>query len=477
MNIDYIIDKINIKTIPEIISGYMRDNNCKKYNNSRSFYKELLSQINNNLVDSYLNRILKYLSSDEESVINIFEDINDGVYDESLKEFCIHLCNEIDRFSENKKLYEKINSSINRIYFEYKEFIETKFAHNNEEYPVFMFNILKHAFHRYKINLPNITAKRVYNEALVLDDNSEERRRLIELSSELGDQDAILLHASYIFDEDPNKAVELYLKCKSSPSALWKIAYSIENGIITPETVLKVKKVLKDILSDKKNYEDITISNSQHNKNMNLAVKIYMYCANKYTFNKALNRLGRLLINEKIKYKNSKNKSKKLAIEYLTRAIRLGNIDSVTTMAIYYNNNRDNSDYDQYLERKYFEISAKYGNTLGCRYYGEILVEEGLIDDSIKYFKKAAQNNEPVACYHLGKYYEMNNDYASAIRYYKKSISLKRYSTVLDLAYLYDYLANIENNKTYNNMAKSLIKYYYKFLDDEIKIECKQFLE
>ena len=41
MNIDYIIDKINIKTLPEMISNYMRDNNCKKYNNSRSFYKEL----------------------------------------------------------------------------------------------------------------------------------------------------------------------------------------------------------------------------------------------------------------------------------------------------------------------------------------------------------------------------------------------------------------------------------------------------
>ena len=432
---------------------------------------------NYNFVDSYLTRILKYLSSDEESIIHIFEDINDGVFDDKLNEFCIHLCNEIDKHSDNKKFYEKINSSINRIYFEYKEFIKTKFAHNNEEYSTFMFYILKHAFSRYRINTPNITAKRIYNEALVLDDNSEERKKLIELSSELGNQDAILLHASYIFNENPNKAVELYLKCKSSPVALWKIAYSIENNTLTPETILKIKKTLKEILSDKKNYEDITITNHQNNKNMIIAVKIYTYCANRYTFNKAINRLGRLLINEKIKYKNSKIKSKKLAIEYLTKAIRLGNIDSVTTMAIYYNDNKDKSDYDQYLERKYFEISAKYGNALGCRYYGEILVEEGLIDDSIKYFKKAAQNDEPIACYHLGKYYEMNNNYPDAIRYYKKSISLKNYSTVLDLAYLYDYLANIEKNKTYNNMAKSLVKYYYKFLDEETKLECEQFLE
>ena len=87
MNSDYIIDKINIKTLPEIISTYMRENNSKKYNNARAFYNTLLTYLDENLIDSYLNRILKYLSSDEESTIHIFEDINDGIFDENLRKF------------------------------------------------------------------------------------------------------------------------------------------------------------------------------------------------------------------------------------------------------------------------------------------------------------------------------------------------------------------------------------------------------
>lgn len=477
MNIDYIMDKINIKAVPEIIATYMRENNVKKYNNSRSFYKKLLSQLDENLEDSYLNRILKYLSSDEESIIHVFEDINEGIFDEKLREFSEDLCNEINKYSGNKKLYATINSSMNRIYFEYDEFVKAKYAHNEEEYTKFMYYILKHAFKRYKINTPNITAKRIYSEAMTLDENSDERRKLIKLSSDLGNLDATLLQASYIYKDDPNNAVELYIKCKSSPTALWKIAYSIEKNILSSETIIKVKQALKEILTDKKNAEDFTVQNVHDNKHLMIAVKLYLYCAEKYRFTKAINRIADLLINERVRYQRSKSKSKKLAKEYLNKAIRLGNIDSVTTMAIYYNNNRNDPDYDQYLERKYFEISAKYGNAIGCRYYGEILVEEGQIEESIKYLKKAANNNESTACYHLGKYYEMNNDYIESIKYYKKAISLKRYSTVLDLACLYDYLANIEKNKIYNNMAKSLVEYYEKFLDEDLKEECKQFLE
>ena len=92
MNLEYVVDKINIKNLPEDIAYYMRSNNSQKYTNLRSFYKELLKTVNDSLVDSYLNRILKYLSSDKESNIYVLDDFANNVYDEKIKIFCEQLC-------------------------------------------------------------------------------------------------------------------------------------------------------------------------------------------------------------------------------------------------------------------------------------------------------------------------------------------------------------------------------------------------
>lgn len=478
MNSDYIIDKINIKTLPEIISTYMRDNNSKKYNNARAFYNTLLTYLDENFVDSYLNRILKYLSSDEESTIHIFEDINEGVFDDNLRKFCRNLCTEINKYEGNKKLYEKLNSSTNRIYFDYQEFVNIKDSHNDEEYEKFIFYLLKHAFEKYKINTPNITAKRICSEALILDYDTEERKKLIKLSSDLDNQEATLLYASNIYKENPNLAAELYLKCKTLPEALWKIAYLVENKLLNAETIVKVKQNLKDIISDSKVLSDIVSTDqSRENKNLVLAVQIYDYCAKKYTFPKAMCRVGELLISNKILYKDDEVKTTKLAKDYLNKAIKLGNIDAVTIMAIHYNKNKEEVDYDEYLENLYFEISAKYGNPIGCRYYGEILFEKGKTKEAVKYYTLAAEKDEPISCYHLGKYYEMYGVYPEAIKYYKKAISLKKYCTVIELANLYYYLSNLEDNVLYKNMAKSLVEYYYKYLTSEEKEKAKKFLE
>ena len=477
MNIDYIIDKINIKTLPEIISTYMRDNNSKKYNNSRAFYNILLSYLDDNLVDSYLNRILKYLSSEEESTIHVFEDINEGLFDDNLNKFCVDLCSEINKYDCNKKLYEKLNSSTNRIYFEYEEFVNVKNAHNDEEYEKFMFYLLKHAFQKYKVNTPNITAKRICSEALVLDYNSSERNNLIRLSSELGNIEATLLYADNIYKENSNDAAELYLRCKSSPEALWKIANSIENKTLNSETIVKIKQSLKNVIIDSKIISDISVTDTSNNKNLLLAVRIYDYCAKKYKFTKAMCRLGELLIDGKISYKNSEEKTNELAKDYLNKAIKLGNIDSVTIMAIYYSTHKNNPDYDKFLENMYLEMSVKYGNPIGCRYYGKLLFEKGNVDEAVKYYKKASESNEPISCFHLGKYYEMCNNFSESIKYYKKAIFLKQYYVVLDLASLYYYLSSIEKKELYKDMAKSLVKYYYKYLNEEEKDKCKEFLE
>lgn len=473
MNLEYVVDKINIKSLPEEITNYMQNNNSQKYSNLRSFYRELLKTVNTDLVDSYLNRILKYLSSDRESNIYILDDFADNIYDDELMTFSEKICEEIDKYSDSNQLYERLNQSLNRMFFDFKDFVDVKDAHNDSDYSKFVFLLLKHCFENYKINIPNITAKRIYDVALTMDD--DRKYHLMKLSSDLGNYDASLIYSSYIYRKDPSEAINLYLKFKSYPFAQWKMAKAIEENRLRAETIAIIKKNLKSILIENSLTKNIKIVNEKENKNLKLAFKIYDYCAENYNFNKAINSIGQLLINGNIIYKNEEE-TIKLGKEYLNKAIKLGDIDSVLSMALYYHNHKDSKDYDEFLERKYFEISAKYGDFTACNYYGSLLLKSGNTEEAIQYFKKAADGNNGSACKHLGEYYELNSDYTEAIIYYKKAIQLKKYSAVVNLANLYHLLTNIYKDKAYEGMANLLVKTYYDFLAEKDQKQVKVYL-
>lgn len=475
MNLEYVVDKINIKNLPEDIAYYMRSNNSQKYTNLRSFYKELLKTVNDSLVDSYLNRILKYLSSDKESNIYVLDDFANNVYDEKIKIFCEQLCKEINKYKNSKQLYEKLNQNLNRMFFDYDDFVNVKNSHNDSEDVKFMFLLLKHCFENYRINVPNITAKRIYDVAMTLDDDNK-KYHLIKLSSDLGNFDASLVYSSYIYNDNPDEAIDLYLKFKSYPVAQWKIAKAIEENRLNPQTILTIKKSFKGFLIDNSLTKNIKVVNEKENKNLKLAFRIYDYCAVNYNFNKAMKSIGQLLIDGNVIYKN-REESIKLGKEYFVNAIKLGDIDSVLSMALYYHNNKGGKDYDEYLENKYFEISAKYGDFTACNYYGELLLKEGKNDLAIQFFKKSADGNNSVACKHLGEYYELNNDYQQAINYYKKSLQLNDYSTVINLANLYYLLANVYSDKVYEGLARNIVETYYEYLSDKDKKQCKVFLD
>ena len=54
-----LLDSINIKTYPELIVNFLKDNNINSnFNNLRGFYNELLASLSEDIRDSYLNRIL-----------------------------------------------------------------------------------------------------------------------------------------------------------------------------------------------------------------------------------------------------------------------------------------------------------------------------------------------------------------------------------------------------------------------------------
>ena len=109
VDISNIIDLINIKNLPEMICGYLHSKDKKSYGNLRKFYSKMFEYFSEDIKNSYLNRILKYLSSDTPSDIYFIDDINDGIFDKELKEFCDDLVDTINKYEDSAALYENLN--------------------------------------------------------------------------------------------------------------------------------------------------------------------------------------------------------------------------------------------------------------------------------------------------------------------------------------------------------------------------------
>ena len=105
-------DRINIKEFSETVSDYLHNNGQKKICNVRKYYSTLLGCINEDIKESYLNRILKYLSSSIPQSIAIIDDFNDGIYDNNLMKFANILSSELQKTEDFiifiKELDEKI---------------------------------------------------------------------------------------------------------------------------------------------------------------------------------------------------------------------------------------------------------------------------------------------------------------------------------------------------------------------------------
>ena len=62
MKDNILIDYINIKNLPELIISFLKDNNINSnLNNIRGIYSIILGNISEDVKESYLNKIQKYL--------------------------------------------------------------------------------------------------------------------------------------------------------------------------------------------------------------------------------------------------------------------------------------------------------------------------------------------------------------------------------------------------------------------------------
>ncbi len=484
-DISSVVDFINIKSLPEMISVFLHDNGCKKYSNLRKFYSGMLDSFGEDIKNSYLNRILKYLSSDKPSDIALIDGINNGVYDKELLDFTNKLVKEINKIENYESLYELLNKKINFVFFSSDdEFIAVKDYHNNKDYVSFVFNLFKHSFRTYQKSLPAIMGRSLYTQSRTMYSGLSGHIRFLNASSSIGNDDATLELYSILFYKDHDTAVRIITRSKDNEAVLWSVAFNLENNFLNEETVQIVKNRFNYIYNMKDEFIDKITVTDKAKKTLNeesllFAYRMYYYCYNEYHFTKSGNSLGKLLIFGAVSYDNDKEKSIALGKDFLKKEIKLGNINAITNLAVFLYDNPSDKDYDYKKIKKWFEISASFGDMEGNYYYGRMLYDEGKYDRSFKYLLYASERKCPEAMELLGEYYELKDDVDNAIKYYKMAIMNKYYDAAYKVALLYFNLKNIqtESCEVLEEMGIDYLKKYYNLFSDCVKQKAELLIE
>ena len=488
MNNNILIDNINIKTLPELIIAYLKKYNINSNLNSvRNFYNLILSDISVDIRDSYLNKIQKYLSYNEACQILIFDDINDRIYDNQLKDSCKKIIEEIEKADHSTELYNSLLSKCYFIHFDDDELNNINNAFNNKDYNNLMFYLFKHAIKNYKISTPKILTKRIYDDAMTLSKDITIRKKLFKISADLGNSDACLQYAISIYNEDRSERFFYLLKSKDLDVSLWMLSYIIEKFAITKQQLEQAKIELKDIINFSNDYDDcknIKAYKTRNNFEMDClitAFKIDFYLAHKKNFSKGYNSIGKLLINNVITYtdKNNKadlNKTNLKGVDYLKRSVALSNLHAMDNLAIYYKKNNINSDYIKPL----LLIGAENEDLISCVELSKVLMEENKLDEAINYLKYASKQKSAYAQHNLAKTYERKFDFDNARYWYQEAIKNGSKHSVINLAKLYfkEYIGNEEyKKKSYLIYAIDLLNDYLDIFDEEDKKTAKDLIK
>lgn len=386
-------DSVNLKEFAETITNYLSINNSKKINNVRKYYSLLLECIGVDIKDSFLNRILKYLSSTSKQVITIIDDINNGIYDEELKKFVDILLSELLKTENFDSFLKHINESINVPFLTVEEYSDLCRSFEEKNYKLYLLILIKHTFSTYKISLPNISSQRMLEEALTIYFDTDFQLKLINESAKLGNSQAIVLFGNLVYS-DLERALKYYLMAKKNKIALWEIGYILETKNISQDLVDLIRKELDFCFEENTFINNIEIDKNINNaENMKYAIQIYYYICSNFGYSKAYTSIGKLLLNGVASYKKDEKKTNEYIKMYLNEAIKLGNINALRFLSDYFRSNPNDVDYNETYVMEILRKSADMGEIDANYEYG-MLLKDTNIKLARKYITYAAEQKK-----------------------------------------------------------------------------------
>lgn len=486
-----LLDEINIKTFPEAIIEYLKSKNTNsKFNNLRSFYSLILGSISTDVKESYLNRILKYLSADEESQILILDDIGKGLYEKELTSVFSSICEKIEEKNSFTIFYKKLLDSCKLIYFEKDESEKIKTAFDCGDYVQQLYLLFLHACQNYRTNTPNILAERLLTNSFSILEGKKVKYELLKASADLGNTTACLLYGNAILDRADQ--FNYFFKGRALPQNIWEIAFLFEKGRVNVDIYNKAKKEFKTIINIGEKFLGETLGvrgvcSTFEMDCMLLAFNLYLYLANVKNFPKAFNSVGKLLIKQNIVItsgdkKIDEEKAKAIGLDYLRKGIKLGNINAIQNYVTYLYEERIETPFDL---KSLITIGANAKDIPSAMYLSKMLLDEKRFDEAepyLKFLADCAQSYAADSQYSLAKIYENKLQLEDAVKYYEKAINNGLYDASFSLAKLYfnkamssGTAANMK--KSYLIMAVNLIESYFHQYDEAIKKEAALLLD
>lgn len=248
-----------------------------------------------------------------------------------------------------------------------------------------------------------------------------------------------------IGEPNPEKTIEYYKKAISMGSnyARVEMAFCYESGFGVKQDYNKAFKLFKEAESDGYTYASIRLGYYYMNgvigePNYEKAFDAFTKAANE-NFAEGYYNLGRMY-----KYAMGRPENPALAIENYRKAMELGDYDAYIEMALAYENEYADLEFDPEIIMNYMKVAADEGipyaqYKMGYYYYYGLVDED--IEKGLEYLQKAYEQGSPLAALTIGDHYlygrgeEDESDLA--ITYYQVAEKQDYVSEGIGLCYQY----------------------------------------
>ncbi len=409
-------DRINLDELCSRILTFAHANKCNyvalaQYTSRDSILKTILPYDKSNPVLTrewkaeigYLNKMPSGNAS-----INSLKILPRQIESPEFRRFLMSSCSRLEKAIRSVKpcngqnfLKELMNSCNSMFFFddEMRRIKECYSVKNVSATDNFIGHLFYHAFSCVAFNLPNLSARRVFHEALTLSPKSGMHYKLLRCAADMGNGYAALMYANHVYDEEPELALDYFIiasgfiattegnsgkpaRSETESNALWEIAFMFENHILNAAHIdyveryveidqrlecIKYSRAKKD--SDENTYytkydngeswsrrdhilgfsfrenEIDVVTGYAADECTRYAIKLYLYIAKKdLSFPKAFNSLGKLILGEyistveKVPNEPIDRERFRLAKDYLLTAIHFGNTNAMVNLAVFYHN-------------------------------------------------------------------------------------------------------------------------------------------